>query len=256
VAGDIDPEDAAAATTACASSKTRYQRYSCVHGFGHAFMRVYGDQLEPGLDLCRALGPDAAPDCAQGAFHDYWFAAKGADDASLPEEAVRDPRALCGSQPEVFVRPCWYRALLENRPEGFQAETAEDLEVLCEGLEGVQREACMTAMSVIGPPDPREQLRLCADLADETDAASCARGTKVQNLIDSPTATYVRVIRGCRRLPGTASTACFRWLGKTLSVLTDGRFAREGCPQVSPASARRACEAGAATMDEPLVTFS
>ena len=41
-------------------AETRYQRYSCVHGFGHAFMRVYDERLAPALALCRALGRGSA----------------------------------------------------------------------------------------------------------------------------------------------------------------------------------------------------
>ena len=81
----------------CADAGTRYRRYSCVHGLGHAFMRIYGDELPPALSLCRALGPRMAPDCAQGAYHDYWFAVAGADQAALPSGASTDPRMLlCG----------------------------------------------------------------------------------------------------------------------------------------------------------------
>jgi hypothetical protein len=50
--------------------------------------------------------------------------------------------------------------------------------------------------------------------------------------------------------------ACYRWLGKTLAVLTDGEFARTGCPQLVDEDARRECRAGARRLDEPLVTFS
>ena len=60
------------------------------------------------LALCRALGPKAAADCAQGAYHDYWFAAVGADGARLPKRSPTDPRTLCAAQPRAFVRPCWY----------------------------------------------------------------------------------------------------------------------------------------------------
>ena len=123
VAPDIDPAKPGEAAMACEDAGTRFQRYSCVHGIGHAFMRLYADQLEPALQLCVALGADVAPDCAQGAYHDYWFAVKGADDATLREQPITDPRQLCGAQPEGFVRPCWYRAFLENRSEGFQLET-------------------------------------------------------------------------------------------------------------------------------------
>lgn len=256
VAPQIDPSKPAEAATVCGEAETRYRRYSCIHGFGHAFMRIYDDTLDPALDLCRALGPSAAPDCAQGAYHDYWFAVVGADDARLSQEAVTDPRALCGAQPAAFVRPCWYRAFVDNRPDGFQVGAPEDLDVLCEDLRGLQREACITAASVIGPPDPAEQLELCARLEAHSDAASCIRGTKVQNLLDSPMSTYVELIRRCELFAGATRAACYRWLGKTLAVLTDGEFSHAGCPELGAADARRHCLAGGRRMDDALVTFS
>jgi hypothetical protein len=76
VAGDIDVGEPREAASVCDGAGTRFQRYSCIHGFGHAFMRLYDDQLEPALKLCTALGAQA-PDCAQGAYHDYWFAVVG-----------------------------------------------------------------------------------------------------------------------------------------------------------------------------------
>jgi hypothetical protein len=256
VAPDIDASDPREAASVCDGAGTRFQRYSCVHGFGHAFMRLYGDVLEPALKLCTALGPQAAPDCAQGAYHDYWFAVVGADEAAPPAEPVRDPRRLCGAQPEAYVRPCWYRAFLENRPAGFQVETAGDIGDLCEGLAGRQREGCVTAAAVIGPPDPAEQLRICSRLRAPSDAASCVRGTKVQNLQDAPTDVYVGLVGRCERFARPAQGACYRWLGKVLAVLTDGEFARTGCPRLSGAAAQRECAAGASQMDEALVTFS
>ena len=255
VAPDIDPRRPREAASVCAGAGTRFQRYSCIHGFGHAFMRIYDDLLEPALELCSALGAVAAPDCAQGAYHDYWLAVAGADDAALTGEPVTDPRRLCGAQPPPFVRPCWYRAFLESRPDGFQVEAATDLEDLCAGLAGLQRAACVTAAAVIGPPDPAAQLRICAAVDDPSDAASCIRGTKVQNLLDAPTRTYVALIDGCERFTGATRAVCYRWLGRTLAVVTDGEFARTGCPQLARA-ARRQCEAGARRIDEALVTFS
>jgi hypothetical protein len=255
VAPDVDPRRPMEATSACGEAGTRYQRYSCVHGFGHAFMRIHRGRLTSALELCGALGRRAAPDCAQGVYHDYWFAVIGADDARLAEDAVTDPRQLCAAQPAAFVRPCWYRAFVDNRP-GVEIAAAEDLDALCAGLGGLQREACMTAASVIGPPDPAVQLQLCAGLSDATDSANCVRGTKVQNLLGRPTATYVGLIRGCELFAGTTRASCYRWLGKTLAVVTDGEFARAGCPQLASADARRHCRAGAASLDEALVTFS
>ena len=255
VAPDIDTDRPAEAARVCADAGTRYQEYSCVHGFGHAFMRVYGDALDPALELCRELGDGAAPDCAQGAYHDYWFAVIGADGASLPGEPVRDPRALCGAAPAAFVRPCWYRAWIENRPAAFDVATPADLDALCAELTGLQRSACIGAAAVIGPTDPADQLALCARLGAD-DAASCARGTKVQNLGDRPATAFVRLTDRCGRFPAAARDACFSWLGRVVSVLTDGAFADEGCPRLRSAAGRQACADGAARMDEALETFS
>ena len=247
------PQEVAAA---CAEADTRYQRYSCTHGFGHAFMRLHDDRLEPALDFCRSLGPDNAPDCAQGAYHDYWFAALGLDDASLPGDVETNPFKLCGEQPREFVRACWYRAFLETRPDNFQLETPEDLDGLCAGLRGVQRGGCITAASVIGPSDPAAQLQLCASLRNGVDAANCVRGTKVQNLLDASIPDYVALTEGCELFERAPRVECYRWLGKTLAVVTDGAFADEGCPALQSDPARRECAAGADSMDEALVTFS
>jgi hypothetical protein len=255
VAPDIDPRQPRQATTVCARAGTRYQRYSCVHGFGHAFMRIYGDRLPPALRLCRALGAEAAPDCAQGAFHDYWFAVIGADDARLSHGAVTNPRMLCAAQQRIFVRPCWYRAFIDNRPKGFEVRSPEDLDALCQGLAGLQREACVTAASVIGPPDPALQLRICGGVEDPVDAVACIRGTKVQNLLGRPIATYVGLIRRCAVFDGATGAQCYRWLGKALSVMTDGEFGRAGCQQLA-AGPRRDCLVGAGRMNDALVTFS
>jgi len=50
-----------------------------------------------------------------------------------------------------------------------------------------------------------------------------------------------------------ARAACYRWLGKTLAVLTDGDFERAGSVRL-PVAARRRCRAGAQSMNETLVT--
>jgi len=256
VAPSIDPRRPREAAAICADAGTRYRRYSCVHGLGHAFMRIYGDRLSPALSLCRALGPRTAPDCAQGAYHDYWFAVAGADQAALPAGAATDPRTLCRAQPAVFVRPCWYRAFVDDRPEGIVVDSAVHLDVLCRDLAGLQREACITGAAVIGPADPEEQLELCADLDDERDAIACIRGTKAQNLLGASTASYVRLLGRCELFDGATRAACYRWLGKAVAVLTDGAFGRQGCPSLASTDARRLCLAGARELEAALVTFS
>lgn len=255
VAPSIDVRRPHEAAEICADAGTRYRRYSCVHGLGHAFMRVHGDRLRPALALCRALGPPA-PDCAQGAYHDYWFAVLGADDAALPAGAVTDPRRLCASQPSAFVRPCWYRAFVDDRPKGVVVDSAVHLDVLCDGLEGLQRAACVTGAAVIGPADPERQLELCAEFDGAGDAVACIRGTKAQNLLGSATAGYVRLLGRCELFARTTRIACYRWLGKAVAVLTDGAFEAEGCPELPAADARRACLAGARERESALVTFS
>ena len=50
---------------------------------------------------------------------------------------------------------------------------------------------------------------------------------------------------------------CYRWLGKTLGVVSDGKFRdRRAAPSSRPPRARKACVAGVKSMEGPLVTFS
>jgi len=255
VAPQIDLTNPKSSARRCERAATRYERYSCVHGFGHAFMRLTGGQIHSSLALCLRLGRSWGLDCAGGVFHDYWLAVKGYDNAKTPDPApVSDPRKLCEAQAPLFVKACWYRAFLESRPAGFQTNSAASMSRLCAGVRGLQRDACITAASVIGPPDPADQLVVCAQFRGP-DALSCVHGAKVQNLLRYPPSVYVGVIRGCDRFVGATRTGCYEWLGKTISVVTNGRFRGSGCPKLAPA-ARSACIAGASAMNGPLVTFS
>ncbi len=60
VAPEIERAGPKTANRLCVESETRYQRYSCTHGFGHAFMRLNKEKLEPALQMCRELGTAAA----------------------------------------------------------------------------------------------------------------------------------------------------------------------------------------------------
>ena len=253
VAPEIDVSRPADSAAVCDETTTRYQRYSCIHGFGHAFMRIAGEELAEALCLCKALGREA-PDCAQGAFHDYWFAVIGHDGTERPHTVVEDPRALCGEQAPEFVRPCWYRAFVDDRPDRPVASGA-DIEALCSGLDGLQREGCVTAASVVGPVDPAVQLSICSELRG-ADVVSCIRGTKVQNLIASPGEELVALLRQCDAFPAATGLECYRWLGKVLAVVTNGEFEALGCPAAPSERARRACVEGARATGGPLETFS
>ena len=256
VAPQIEQAGPKVANQLCAEAGTRYQRYSCTHGFGHAFMRLNNDNIAPALRMCTQLGSGAAPDCAQGIYHDYWFSINGLDDTTKPKNPVTEPRALCGQQPAEYVRPCWYRAFVETA-NGTRVESAAQFEELCGGLTGLQRHACVTGASVIGPPDPRNQLTVCASLEDVQDVEACIRGTKVQNLLNFDPQLQVDLIQDCNKtFQGAIALTCDRWLGKTLGVISDGKFKTTGCPKLPLPSARKACVAGVKSMDGPLVTFS
>jgi len=254
VAPEIEKAGPKVANQLCVKSETRYQRYSCTHGFGHAFMRLNNEKLEPALQMCRELGTGAAADCAQGIYHDYWFAVNGIDDTAKPDNPVTDPRELCGAQPEEFVRPCWYRAFVETA-SGTRTESGAQIDEMCAGLEGLQRNACVTGAIVIGPPDPRNQLAICASLTDDDDIEACIRGTKVQNLLNYDAQLQIDLIKDCKQFGGAMSLTCYRWLGKTLGVVSNGAIREAGCTEL-PRAARRACEKGVDSMDGPLVTFS
>lgn len=242
----------AAAEELCDKATTRFLRCSCTHGLGHAYMRYYAESLAPSLRLCRALGPDAAPDCAQGAYHDYWLAVAGSDETKRPARATTDVRALCARQPQAFVLGCWYRAFIESRPAGYQTKSAADLQDLCKDTSGLQREGCITAASVIGSVNPLRQMRVCSQLP-KRDILACVHGVKVQNLIGTPASNQLLVIARCSWFNGPVATGCYEWLGKVMAVITDGKFGDSGCPQVEQP---QACLRGARSYNGPLVTFS
>jgi hypothetical protein len=66
----------------------------------------------------------------------------------------------------------------------------------------------------------------------------------------------LRLIRSCRAAADGARAACYAWLGRTLAVVTNGRFAGAGCAALAGRPARTACAAGARRLNDPLVTFS
>ena len=62
----------------------------CVHAGG------FHSQLRDAINACNELGPANAPDCSQGAFHDYWISLGGGDGTSTPENADDSPESVCG----------------------------------------------------------------------------------------------------------------------------------------------------------------
>jgi hypothetical protein len=237
----------------CDRLPTRFRRYTCVHGSGHAFMRGFHSQLSDAVRACRTLGPTNAPDCAQGAYHDYWISLGGGDDTTRPKDAATTPEAVCGGV--EFVRPCWYRFFWEREP-GTHVRHASDMLRLCKGIAGFQRAGCMSGASLMMSRElePVDHARECAKLSG-TDTLNCLRGVDVPLLVGNRF-EELRLIDTCSSLPLTTRWGCFSWFGRTLTVVTDGRFRRVGCSALGTIHERVTCVAGAERMNEPLRTFS
>jgi hypothetical protein len=237
----------------CRRAPTRFRSYTCIHSLGHAYMRLYHSQLPFALKACRALPANAAPDCAQGAYHDYWFSAVGRDGTKRQRGGAASARSLCSRQPHDFVRPCWFRYFLELPPKRLPANAA-GVRALCRGLAGIQRVGCISAASLITSTDPFTQMKICAKLRG-ADVVSCLYGLSVQNLSDVSGARRVLLIERCGKLRPAARSACYEWLGTGLTVVTNGRFRDLGCPFIGPGG-RSPCLAGAKRENDALVTFS
>jgi hypothetical protein len=237
----------------CSRLPTRFREYTCVHGSGHAFMRGFHSQLRDAVNACNELGPANAPDCAQGAFHDYWISLGGGDGTSTPENADDSPESVCGAY--TYKRPCWYRYFWERKADT-RVYKAEDMLALCDGQDGMERAGCMSGASLLvsRERDPVDHARVCGELAG-VDTYNCLRGINVPAL-DGKVFEQLRLIRTCGDLPTTTRWWCYSWIGRTLAVLTDGAFREGGCAQLEPEHARVSCIAGGAHMWRPLRTFA
>jgi hypothetical protein len=237
----------------CMQAPTRYRSYTCVHTLGHAYMRLYHEQLPFAVQACRALPTSQAPDCAQGAYHDYWLSIAGRDATTKQRHGVTSARVLCATAPAAFVRPCWYRYFLEIAPKTLPTN-ATGVRALCTGLRARQRAGCIGAAALITSADPFIQIRICGRLHG-ADTISCLYGMNVQNVATRRGSQRVKLIERCADLRRSAQGACYQWLGTTLSVVTNGRFKNLACPFIER-TGRNACLAGAGRMDRALVTFS
>ncbi len=246
---EAGPKKAAAM---CTRLSTRFRRYTCIHGLGHAYMRVYAEQIPFAIAMCRQLGRANAQDCAQGVFHDYWISRAGRDH-TVHTAGPSSPRVVCGKVAPLYVRPCWYRVFIELPPKG-GVQSRADMLRLCRGLTGLQRSGCLTAASVVLlVPDVYSHVRMCARLPTE-DQADCVRGVSGEEVENWPSA-QLALIRLCSKFEPEARPGCYEWFGKALSVVTNGDFMKT-CAELDSQKARDACEAGAKRMNQPLVTFA
>lgn len=238
----------------CERLPTRYRRYTCVHSLGHALIRGYHETLWLAVRACGRLGPRYAPDCAQGAFHDYWISLHGGDDATSPVHAVRTARVLC-REPDYrrYAIGCWYRYFVEKLPAP-AILNGRDLERACAGLAGRQRQGCVGGASLeLGLP-ALDETRVCRGLPLR-DQVPCLHGVLVQSTAGKPRQQFA-LLAGCDRFPAATRAGCVSWFGLTLQLVTDGRFVRDGCTRLARPADRAACVEGASRSQGPIVTFS
>jgi hypothetical protein len=241
------------ALKSCTSLPTRFREYTCIHGTGHARLRGYHGQLAGAVLECTKLGPRFAADCAQGAFHDYWISLSGGDGTTRPAEADTDPKSVCGRY--AFPRPCWYRYFWERQGDEWVGGV-DGLMRLCGKLSGLERAGCMGGASLLLQRElgSAEHALVCARL-DATDSLNCVRGVNVP-VVAGNKYEQLRLFRTCAKFPQHARHRCYAWFGKTLTVVTDGRFARSGCPNLNVPDVRAACVVGARRANQALVTFA
>ncbi len=237
----------------CMGLPTRFREYTCFHGSGHAFLRGYHGRLDSAMIACKSLGARFTPDCAQGAFHDYWISLSGGDGTQRPKNADADPRSVCSRY--AYPRPCWYRFFWERR-QGARVENGGDVLRLCRQLTSLQRAGCIGGASLllVRVAEPIDHALICGRLS-APDSFNCLRGVNVPALKGDPYA-QVRLVRTCATQPASTRIDCYRWFGRTLNVVNDGRFERWGCSQLRLRAVRAACVAGARRLGQPLGTFS
>jgi hypothetical protein len=237
----------------CLGLATRVGQYTCVHGLGHAYMRMFSEHLKYALQFCRQLGTDAAQDCAQGAFHDYWISRGGRDGTKRDPHASSSPRVVCGRQPTDFVLPCWYRVFLEQPPAS-RVDSPSDIRRLCRGLVDVQRSGCVAAASLSGATsDPFQLAMLCRKLTG-SDVVSCIRSVPVEQ-IDGQPSRQLALIQTCAGVGRPSQAGCYEWLGQALTVVTNGRF-EDSCGKLRYEATRDRCTTGAKRFRDALVTFA
>ena len=129
----------------CSRLPTRFREYTCVHGSGHAFMRGLPQPAARRDQRVQRVGPANAPDCSQGAFHDYWISLGGGDGTSTPENADDSPESVCGAY--TYKRPCWYRYFWERKADTrvYKAGTCRAVRP----ARGHARAGCMSGASLL-----------------------------------------------------------------------------------------------------------
>ena len=159
----------------CLRLPTRYRSYTCVHGIGHALMRGYHGRLRQSVAACRKLG-EQAPDCAQGAFHDYWISLRGAD--GTVRRANGDVAALPLQRPPLVRAPVLVPLLRRGRDRAALRRSRVD----SHGVRRAPRAAALRLRERGGARRSRRirSRRRASARGSRADAGACLRGAAVQ----------------------------------------------------------------------------
>lgn len=232
----------------CAGQPTRFLRYSCIHGLGHAFGRSARNHLDRTMELCDALGVGPRIDCAAGGYHEFWFGVTGFDTSPVPPgDAPTDPAAFCAAQARWLAVPCWARAV--QNMDIRVPDTAAAARLCDRAAAGVQHRACITGAVWMMGGSSREKLLRC-DEFDADDVVACVQGIQAND-------PRPQFMRGCDELDSarTIVLSCYRILGQLYAVVTEGS-SRDACSVVDGLDAQRACHAGSRRLNDPLPTFA
>src|ERR671931_136567 len=158
----MGPKGAAAA---CRKASTRYQRYSCVHGLGHAYMRLFGDLVA----LCRGLSGLQQQACVTGA---------SVVVSPDPFTQLAVCKQLRGADAGACVRGIRVPALLAQ-PLRDQVRLIRG----CAGIDHAAQHACYawlgTALNVVRNGGFAD--KGCGELMYEKTRAACAAGARSYN---------------------------------------------------------------------------
>lgn len=226
----------------CDRAATASRRYACVHGLGHAYSRVYDNDVPASLKLCARLGGFRARDCAQGVFHDLQFSYLGADDTQKRE--AQTPQQTCANVSAEFASVCWFRAFQGN-PAATTITDPDGLRAVCQNVNPSTRGACYAGAVFYAIGSPLIAVKACGSLPHAY-IAGCINGVGVGKERVDP----MQLIASCFQLPSGVRDSCATRLARLYTAGTWGQFTQRNCSPLGQIAA--ACQRGIKAARTPL----
>ncbi|MFZ2886837.1 MAG: hypothetical protein WA021_03390 [Minisyncoccia bacterium] len=135
---------------------------ACVHGLGHAFMLLEGDDIFRSLPKCDFLAVDDRDECYAGVFMEHVF---GAESVDHPSQYIdkKDPMYPCTIVEERYKNMCYSAQVNLMMPSGpdryrvgaqFCADVPQKYAPACYGTLGGD--------AILSTDDPREIVAICS----------------------------------------------------------------------------------------------